>query len=89
MQISHNQIERVARYKPVISADKLFPDGSTRLHEPRGRRKFGYRTVLVPGKKRVHLAVNTDGNQCKRGPQKDESSGLSNAKPSKTSVDTM
>jgi hypothetical protein len=29
MQIAHKQIERVARYEPVISADKLFPDGST------------------------------------------------------------
>jgi hypothetical protein len=25
----HKQIERVARYKSVISADKSFPDGST------------------------------------------------------------
>jgi hypothetical protein len=28
MQMAHKQIERVARYKLVISADKSFPDGS-------------------------------------------------------------
>jgi hypothetical protein len=29
MRMAHKQIERVAWYKLVISADKCFPDGST------------------------------------------------------------
>jgi hypothetical protein len=70
--MAHKQIERVARYKLVIN---LFPTVvpavslGTRLHELRSRRKCGCRTV-VPGNKRVHLALNADGDKCKRGPPK-------------------